>query len=188
MSYSEYTEGIFDGDNLEYSDEIGGNIGIFEESDYNYFFSSSSICSYLCDYETAKNTDLVKYKGAQVVICYKRYAVIENGRITFINQFFDNDLKEVNKGFYVFTEKTRPGSLRNGFPVHIFTDRRCLPCRSDGRVEKMDRYIKYNTVSDECDDVMKALDIAKAYSLEHNTRCVVAMAVFGYDRYMDFYI
>ena len=34
----------------------------------------------------------------------------------------------------------------------------------------------------------KALDIAKAYSLEHNTRCVVAMAVFGYDRYMDFYI
>lgn len=30
MSYSEYTEGIFDGDNLEYSDEIGGNIGIFE--------------------------------------------------------------------------------------------------------------------------------------------------------------
>lgn len=39
MSYSEYTEGIFDGDNLEYSDEIGGNIGIFEESDYNYFFS-----------------------------------------------------------------------------------------------------------------------------------------------------
>ena len=52
----------------------------------------------------------------------------------------------------------------------------------------MDRYIKYNTVSDNCDDVMKALDIAKAYSLEHNTRCVVAMAVFGYDRYMDFYI
>lgn len=50
----------------------------------------------------------------------------------------------------------------------------------------MDRYIKYNTVSDKCDDVMKALDIAKAYSLEHNTRCVVAMAVFGYDRYMDF--
>lgn len=37
MSYSEYTEGIFDGDNLEYSDEIGGNIGIFEKSDYNYF-------------------------------------------------------------------------------------------------------------------------------------------------------
>ena len=34
MSYSEYTEGIFDGDNLEYSDEIGGNIGIFEKSDY----------------------------------------------------------------------------------------------------------------------------------------------------------
>lgn len=39
MSYSEYTEGIFDGDNLEYSDEIGGNIGIFEKSDFNYFFS-----------------------------------------------------------------------------------------------------------------------------------------------------
>lgn len=37
MSYSEYTEKIFDGDNLEYSDEIGGNIGIFEEADYNYF-------------------------------------------------------------------------------------------------------------------------------------------------------
>lgn len=35
---------------------------------------------------------------------------------------------------------------------------------------------------------MKTLDIAKKYSLEHNTRCVVAMAVFGYDRYMDSYI
>ena len=123
MSYSEYTEGIFDGDNLEYSDEVGGNIGIFEKSDYNYFFSSSSICSYLCDYETAKNTDLVKYKGAQVVVCYKRYAVIENGRITFINQFFDNDLKEVNKGFYVFTEKMR---VRPDV---------CVTESSDGRVE-----------------------------------------------------
>lgn len=176
MGYSEYTEGIFDGDNLEYSDEVGGNIGIFEESDYNYFFSSNSICSYLCDYETAKSTDLLKYKGAQVVVCYKRYAVIENGKITFINQFFDNDLKEVNKGFYVFTEKMR---VRHDV---------CVTEYSDGRVEKKDRYIKYNTVSDKCDDVMKALDIAKSYSLEHNTRCVVAMAVFGYDRYMDFYI
>ena len=146
MSYSEYTEGIFDGDNLEYSDEIGGNIGIFEKSDYNYFFSSSSICSYLCDYETAKNTDLVKYKGAQVVVCYKRYAVIENGKISFINEDFGNDLKEVNKGFYVFTEKMR---VRHDV---------CVTEYSDGRVEKMDRYIKYNTVSDKCDDVMKALD------------------------------
>ena len=40
MSYSEYTEGIFDGDNLEYSDEIGGNIGIFEKSDYNEIYCS----------------------------------------------------------------------------------------------------------------------------------------------------
>lgn len=176
MSYSEYTEGIFDGDKLEYSDEIGGNIGIFEESDYNYFFSSNSICSYLCDYETAKNTDLLKYKGAQVVVCYKRYSVIENGKITFINQNFDNDLKEVNKGFYVFTEKMR---VRHDV---------CVTEYSDGREEKKDRYIKYNIVSDKCNDVMKTLDIAKNYSLEHNTRCVVAMAVFGYDRYMDSYI
>lgn len=55
---------------------------------------------------------------------------------------------------------------------------------SDGRVEKKDRYIKYNIVSDKCDDVMKALDIAKTYSLEYNTRCVVASDIFGYDRYM----
>lgn len=172
MSYSEYTEKIFDGDNLEYSDEIGGNIGIFEKSDYNYFFSSNSICSYLCDYETAKNTDLLNYKGAQVVVCYKRYAVIENGRITFMNEAFGNDLKEINKGFYVFTEKMR---VRHDV---------CVTKYSDGRVEKKDRYIKYNTASDKCYDVMKALDIAKTYSLEHNTRCVVAMALFGYDRYM----
>lgn len=172
MSYSEYTEEIFDGDNLEYSDEIGENIGIFEESNYNYFFSSDSICSYLCSCETAKNVDLLKYKGAQVVVCYKRYAVIENGRISFINQDFDNDFKEINKGFYIFTEKLR---VRRDV---------CVTKCSDGRVEKKSRYIKYNIVSNKCDDVMKALDIAKTYSLEHNTRCVVAAAVFGYDRYM----
>lgn len=64
----------------------------------------------MCDYETAKSTDLLKYKGAQVVVCYKRYAVIENGKISFINEDFGNDLKEVNKGFYVLPKnesKTR---------------------------------------------------------------------------------
>ena len=56
------------------------------------------------------------------------------------------------------------------------------------RLLKMEKFLLLMKISDKCDDVMKALDIAKAYSLEHNTRCVVAMAVFGYDRYMDFYI
>lgn len=105
----------------------------------------------------------------------KDMRLLKMEKFLLINEDFGNDLKEVNKGFYVFTEKR----VRHDV---------CVTEYSDGRVEKMDRYIKYNTVSDKCDDVMKALDIAKAYSLEHNTRCVVAMAVFGYDRYMDFYI
>lgn len=173
MSYYEYTKEIIDGDKLEYSYEIDGNIGIFEPSDYNYFFSSGSKCSYLCSYETAKGTDLLKYKGAQVVVCCKRYAVIDNGEISFINKDFYNDCKETNKKFVVFTEKMR-----------VRCDV-CVTTYSDGKVKEMNRYIKYNTVPfDKYNDVMKALDIAKAYSLEHNTRCAVAAITFGFDRYL----
>lgn len=171
MSYHEYTKEIIDGDKLEYSDEIGGNIGIFEASDYNYFFSSGSECSYLCSYETAKSIDLVKYKGAQVVVCCKRYAVIENGEVSFINKDFCNDCKETNERFDIFIEKLR-----------VRCDA-CVTTYSDGRVEETNRYIKYNTVSSD-NDIMRVLDIAKAYSLEHNTRCVVAAIIFGYDRYV----
>lgn len=175
MSYREYTKECIDGDNLEYSNEVDGNIGIFEPSDYNYFFSSGSKCSYLCSYETAKNVDLLKYKGAQVVVCCKRYAVIDKGEISFINQDFYNDSKEANNKFDVFIEKIR---IRCDVLVSTF---------SYGKIKEENRYIEYNTVScDQYDDVMKALDIAKAYSLEHNTRCVVAAIIFGYDRYMGF--
>lgn len=81
---------------------------IFSESDRNYFFKGD-LFSYLCTFEQAKCVDQRSAFSGNVLVLYKRYAVIKNGRILRKNEaFYDGHIpngRYGENGFVIISDK-----------------------------------------------------------------------------------
>lgn len=75
---------------MEYFDFPEVKVDIFEPNVKNYFLKSSKF-TYLCSYEEMMRVDRWKdFSGAFVLVIYKRYAIIKDGRIIYQNAGFED--------------------------------------------------------------------------------------------------
>lgn len=75
---------------MEYYEFPDKKVGIFQPNERNYFIEAGKF-SYLCTYEEMMRIDRYRdFQGAFVMVIYKRYALIEAGRITWKNDTFND--------------------------------------------------------------------------------------------------
>ncbi len=72
---------------MQYYDYPSDKIGIFENSNKNYFFSGKDF-SYLCSYEEIRRVDMRTAFSGFVLVVYKRYAIVQNGSVIYKNENF----------------------------------------------------------------------------------------------------
>ena len=73
---------------MKYYDYPDTKIDLFQPSDKNYFFEASGF-SYLCSFEDVQKVNMQNaFNDAYVLVVYKRYALIKNGRMFFQNKMF----------------------------------------------------------------------------------------------------
>lgn len=143
-------------------------VGIFEPSDNNYFFLDSRLCSYLCSYKQVFEADRFRIPGAQVVVTYKRAAVVDSGKVVYKNENFSDGhicetmrFKDIN--FVIISEKIIHYSEHWYHDSHLITS--------------MGSSVLYKTKED-------AINEAVELSLRNKGRYVVAQWFAECDRYM----
>ena len=72
-----------------YYDYPEEKIDIFEESDKNYFIKGTDF-TYLCTYDEVKAVNMRNAFTGFVLVVYKRYAVVKQGEICFLNENFSD--------------------------------------------------------------------------------------------------
>lgn len=149
---------------------------IFEPSENNYFFCSTK-SSYLCSYDQVLKANRFTVPGSQVLVTYKRKAVIAAGKVVFENKSFTDghtceSMMYKDLSFVIISEKT------NQYFVHSWN-----------------KYMNSYVIRD-CEEYNQALhpriyktsedaiDAAVKLSLTDKGRYVVAQWFAECDRYM----
>ncbi len=130
-------------------------IEIFDVSEKNYFFKGIDF-SYLCSYDETKKIDVRTAFSGNVLVLYKRYAVVKNGNIVYKNEkFLDN---HIAKGRYKENGYVIISNVKKDYFVHSWgKNYQSYELRDDSKYNQALKPLIYETAEAA---VQKAIDLS----------------------------